>query len=377
MILIGADFIPTKSNIELFEKGDTGALFGRELEEILSEADFRIFNLESPLCDILNPIRKNGKNFSAPSKVINLYKKAKTDLFTLSNNHILDQDEQGLFSTVDLLQKNGIAYVGAGNDPGEAAKPFYFSHNGKKIGVYACCENEFSIVSETNAGANPFDPLETPDHIVRLKKQCDYVIVLYHGGKEYYRYPTPLLQKNCRKLIEKGADLVVCQHSHCIGCEEKYLSGTIVYGQGNFLFDNSDKEVWQTGILIKIDDDGAVGYIPLAKSGNSVRLAEGEKAEEILNNFKNRSEEIKADNFVKNNYRAFAKKKINDYLYMINGRHSFAFRAVDKLSGHRLSRIKLRRAYGENEKLILKNYLECESLKEIISEGISDDNKAR
>ena len=44
---------------------------------------------------------------------------------------------------------------------------------------------------------------------MELKKQCDYVIVLYHGGKEHYRYPSPYLQKVCRKIVDKGADIVV------------------------------------------------------------------------------------------------------------------------------------------------------------------------
>ena len=79
------------------------------------------------------------------------------------------------------------------------------------------------------------DPAEQKDN------KCDYTIVLYHGGKEYYRYPSPNLQRVCRYMIEKGTDLVICQHSHCIGCEENYLSGKIVYGQGNFIFDCDDR----------------------------------------------------------------------------------------------------------------------------------------
>ena len=147
------------------------------------------------------------------------------DLLTLANNHILDQDQQGLVSTCSVLDAAGIAYTGVGQTPEEAAKPYIFECDGKRIGVYACAEHEFSIVTEHSAGANPIDLLETPDHVAALKEQCDYVIVLYHGGKEHYRYPSPNLQKVCRKLVEKGADLVVCQHSHCIGCEEKIPGG--------------------------------------------------------------------------------------------------------------------------------------------------------
>ena len=37
-------------------------------------------------------------------------------------------------------------------------------------------------------------------------------------------------------MAENGADVVICQHSHCIGCYEEYQGCYILYGQGNFHF---------------------------------------------------------------------------------------------------------------------------------------------
>ena len=79
------------------------------------------------------------------------------------------------------------------------------------------------------------------------------VIVLYHGGLEKYRYPSPQLRRVCRKFVEKGADLVVCQHSHSVGCMEAFGGGNIVYGQGNLLFARYGGEHWNTGLLIGLD----------------------------------------------------------------------------------------------------------------------------
>lgn len=228
-ILIGADCVPTKSNKEFFESGDAKTLLGEELNSILQNADYRIFNLEIPLTDREYPIPKCGPNLIAPTKCVAGYKAMNVDLMTLANNHILDQDQKGLESTCKTLDAVGIAYTGVEQTPEEATEPYIFECDGKRIGVYACAEHEFSIVTEYSAGANPVDLQETPDHIVALKAECDYVIVLYHGGKEQYRYPSPNLQKVCRKLVEKGADLVVCQHSHCIGCEEKIPEGVRLF----------------------------------------------------------------------------------------------------------------------------------------------------
>ena len=369
MILIGADFVPTSSNKDLFIKGDLDRLFGDELLLLMKKADYRIFNLETPLCDSVHPIKKNGANFSAPCACVKTYCAVHADLLTLANNHILDQGVHGLESTWSVLRDNGIDTVGTGADLSSASEPFLFSCFGRKIGVYACAEHEFSITEEGRAGANPYDPLETPDHVAELKAQCDYVIVLYHGGREYYRYPSPNLQKTCRKLVEKGADLVICQHSHCIGCEEKYRNGAIVYGQGNFLFDNSNREEWQTSLLIGIDENFHVGYYPLIKQNNGVRLAPENKAKEILDAFYQRSREITEEGFIKKQYAEFSLKMIDSYLMAVSGKHSLLFRILNKLSGYRLKRLILKR-YTAEECICLQNYLECESIRELLAQGL-------
>lgn len=369
-ILIGADLVPTDSNIELFASGDTKALLGEELNNILQKADYRIFNLEVPLTDREQPIPKCGPNLIAPTKCVAGYKAMHVDLLTLANNHILDQDQQGLTSTCSVLDAAGIAYTGVGQTPEEAAKPYIFECDGKKIGVYACAEHEFSIVTEHSAGANPIDLLETPDHIAALKAECDYVIVLYHGGKEHYRYPSPNLQKVCRKLVEKGADLVVCQHSHCIGCEEKYLHGTIVYGQGNFLFDMSEMNEWQTSLLIEFND-GIISYTPLKKHKDKVRMANSVESKEILTEFRKRSDAIKDSQFIENKYKEFATDKIYEYLLVLSGSsNSKILRLINKIFRHKYFKYHLSRKYAASAIISILNYLECEAHSEVIIEGL-------
>ena len=140
-ILIGADIVPTKSNIEQFNKGEAAFLVGSEILKILNDADYRIFNLEVPLTDVCSPIDKCGPNLIAPTSTINGYKSIGVDFVTLANNHIMDQGEQGLLSTCDLLRKNNIAYCGVGDNLNLAKVPYVFEISGKKIGIYACAEH--------------------------------------------------------------------------------------------------------------------------------------------------------------------------------------------------------------------------------------------
>lgn len=367
-IIIGADLVPTESNIEFFKSGDVKTLIGEELLEQLNNADYTIFNLEVPLTDEKHPIVKCGPNLIAPTAAIVGLKAINSHFFGLANNHILDQGVEGLESTVKVLNEAEIDYSGVGKNFDEASKPFIKEIGGKKIGIYCCAEHEYSIVTDSKAGANPFDALESLDHIVELKKNVDYVIVLYHGGKEHYRYPSPYLQKVCRKLVDKGADLVVCQHSHCIGCEEKYNAGTIVYGQGNFLFDDSDDEFWQTGLLVELDEKFKVSYIPIVKDGNKVRFASERKQQEILNGFYKRSKEIKQPEFINKKYGAFAEQMEREYLLRFSGafgRNIFV-KVLNKLTSYRF----MRKFYSVDSQLAIENAIDCEAHRELAIEAM-------
>ena len=376
-IIIGGDLVPTKSNYSLFEEANVDSLVGEEILNILKKSDFSIFNLEVPLTDALNPIEKCGPNLAAPTSTLAGINKLNPRFFTLANNHILDQGNYGLFSTIKLLDKYDIAYAGAGKNIKEASKPYIYESQGCKVGIYCCAEHEFSIATNNEPGANPFDPFESLDEISSLKHECDYVIVLYHGGKEHYRYPSPYLQKVCRKIIEKGADIVVCQHSHCIGCKEEWKNGTIIYGQGNFLFDNSENEFWQTSLLIELSfsqnkSKPTIDFHPLKKDGNKVRLAVGFEKEDILNNFYNRSEDIKLNGFIEKQYMLFAEKMRISYLRTFTGciSSNFIFRVINKLSCGSFQKLFIKTIYKNKNFLALQNYIECEAHRELLVRGL-------
>jgi len=145
-IVIGADIVPTKSNAELFSAGDVKTLFGGAILDYLGSADFRIFNLEVPLCEGKGrkPIPKTGPSLIASPDSTVAMKKIGIDLLTLANNHIKDYGFDGVLDTVKALKKCGLSHVGVGSNVKEAALPYIIKNNGETIGVYACAENEFT-----------------------------------------------------------------------------------------------------------------------------------------------------------------------------------------------------------------------------------------
>ncbi len=376
-ILIGADLVPTRPNWGAFAEADTHSILGQELCDLMEKADFRVFNLEAPLTDEETPIAKCGPSLRIPTRTAPGLRAMGVDLVTIANNHILDQGEAGLRSTISTLERFGISWIGAGMTPREAAKPYILEREGIKVGFYPCAEHEFSIVTENSAGANPFDPLWSLDHIRELKQQCDYVAVLYHGGREKYRYPSPELRKVCRRIADKGADLVLCQHSHCVGCQEEWNGSTIVYGQGNFLLGRSNVEEYQTGMLVKwilSSRERRVEYIPVEKSGAFVRLAGGEKAAEILGGFQDRSEKIRTPGFVEEAYARHARESVLEYYGRSLGRRRYCiFRALNLLCGGHLRE----RCYSSADALALINTLTCEPHRELYASALRSQVQSR
>ena len=370
-IIIGSDLVPTISNENLFIESKVNELLGDELEQVLKESDIRIFNLEAPITLKKRPLDKCGPNLKINPKAISGIKKLNPCLLTLANNHIMDFQVEGLEDTIDILKNNKIDFVGVGKNLFNLKNTHIFNIKNKKIGIYVCAEHEFSIATKEKAGVVPFNLLEAVEKIIELKRECDYIIVLYHGGKEHYRYPSPNLKYNCNKMIDYGADLIICQHSHCIGCMENYKSGTIIYGQGNFIFDADESEFWQTSLLVEVILDqvkAKIEYIPIVKKKNVIRMADQNKSQEILNGFYERSEDILQENFIVEQYKIFAKTVIYNYLYGISGLSKIFIRMDQCLFNSFFVKI----LYRKRKLLTILNYIECEAHRELFLEGIKE-----
>ena len=302
--------------------------------------------------------KNNQFLFSAPPEYVTMLSENGVEAVALDNNHTMDQGAQGFISTMNVLKEAGIDIVGGGMNQEEAAKPYIFEVDGKKIGVYACAEHEYGWARDYGLGGNGFEPLDSLDEIADLKAKVDYCIVLYHGGREHHRYPTPRLQKVCRKIVEKGADLVMCQHTHCVGAGEEYKGGTIVYGMGNFLFDYVRCEWWETSILVSVDvaNNFKVEYIPIEQVDNSyIRVS---KNKEILDGYYRRSEEIKDPAFVQEEFHKLAMDMQKYYYYGNIFKHFMSISAVS----------------GPYRKAI-ENCIRCEVHREMVLESLREDTQ--
>ena len=293
--LFFGDLSPTVITEPYFEKGDMDALF-KDTLSLFEGNDINFVNVECAITDAEASIEKFGPALKTGRNTASCLKKLGVNVAGLSNNHIFDFGKAGALDTIKALGEEGIPYTGFGNDYEDSRRNYIFEKDGEKIAIVAVCEHEYSYAIDDRMGARPFDEFDTIIDIRRAKATADRVIVVYHGGKEHCRYPSPRLRRACRAMVEAGADVVLCQHSHCIGCYEEFNGAHILYGQGNFHFVvPADKcpETWNGSLAVHYDTkSNEIAFTPILNTDTGIRLALGSEYDDMTSAFKARSLEL-------------------------------------------------------------------------------------
>lgn len=321
-LVICGDMSITDGSYKSFNEIDAKTAFNDVLD-VFATGDRVIVNLECALTESENKIKKYGPNLKGPKNSADTLKAAGVTDCMLSNNHIYDYGREGLKDTIEQLDRVGLKYTGIGKNYEDSRKNHTIVIDGITVTIVNVCEHEYTYATDIREGARPFDEFETMDDIRCAKANADYVIVIYHGGKEYCRYPSPRLYKACHEMVKCGADVVLCQHSHIIGVYEKFEGAHIVYGQGNFHFVKyMDKDFWKEGLIATLDVTKAgidIEFTPVKAMDDGIRLADDEEKTQIMNDFWERSESLRDGTWL-NGWREYVatvekqyKKKISGY----------------------------------------------------------------
>lgn len=375
-IVIGGDTCPTRRDFNYFIEGNVNVLFN-DLIEIFEASDLSILNLECPLIQKRSPISKSGRVLGAPVACINAIKNLNISLVNLGNNHILDHGQSGLSSTINVCEKNRIDHIGAGLHYDHANKEKMYVINGVRFAILSYAENEFSTAKETQGGANPLGIISFVRKLREIRDRFDHLLVILHAGREHYGFPSPNLQDTCRFMIEEGASVVICQHSHIPVPFEKYKEGYIFYGQGNFLFDPyPDKRNWlYIGFLIFLTFSKrgilSVNIIPHVQSDQKHGLKIGVKSQNenssnifIQNLIKNNSL-LESSNFIQSSWNEHCIEFSPLYFSMLRGHNKILRKLNQYLKFTNIF-------YRKSSLLKLQNIIRCETHHEILKTILSD-----
>lgn len=245
----------------------------RYIKPYLEDADLTLGNLETV-------IGRKGSTYSgyprfkSPQEYISALAQNGFDFLCFANNHTLDQGERGVLTTIESLKQNNLGYTGAFTSDDDRDSVRIFNINGIKIALlaYSYGTNGSLIPKGKNYLINLIDyDLIQKDILKAREKNAEIVLVNFHFGNEYQRFPSDYQKEVVKRTIELGADLITASHPHVIQPVEFFKTenatldtGVIAYSLGNF-FSNQRKRYTDAGVII---------YLNLEKNitNNQIRL---------------------------------------------------------------------------------------------------------
>jgi poly-gamma-glutamate capsule biosynthesis protein CapA/YwtB (metallophosphatase superfamily) len=248
------DFCPVGRLEKQFQLGQWKHTFD-EVRPFFWENDLNIFDLECPLTQSTQTIKKTGPHIKANSDTAEILSYLNCKLVVTANNHFKDYEWKGMQDTYSALQNQGIAWCGSGANITQASQTKIIQINEMFFAIINMAENEWTTTHDEQAGCNPIDYPRALQRIQEAKdKNIDYIIVILHGGHENYPLPSPRMKAQFRFMVDAGADAVVGHHTHIISGYEIYNDKPIFYSLGNFCFDwpGQREGTWNKGMLLRL-----------------------------------------------------------------------------------------------------------------------------
>ena len=255
------------------------------VKPILDQGDLVIGNMESMIAKSFIYSDKasfidDRVHLNAPDYFAASIKNAGFDLVVNAQNHAYDTGTQGVFETLDVLNRAQLMHTGIFAGQNEKR---YISLvvNGFHIAVLAYFDQArqpMKRVNFTKEGLkclfNTFDQEQIEADVKAAKAEgAEYIIAYSHCGREYTDQISDRQEEFAKMLADAGVDYIFGCHSHCIQpyAEITAEDGRVVpvlYSGGNFYSDMSIKMPYVRDTL--------VGELVLSRDANGAVKLESE-----------------------------------------------------------------------------------------------------
>lgn len=220
--------------------GDANCLFSPSVDSVFARSQLVVANLECPVTEIKSPALKNFVFRGEPEWLQVLREHGITHL-NLANNHSIDQGRKGLLDTRDNIIKAGMVPIGAGRNMDEAVEPVLIATNPRNVYVVAslrlALENFAYLPDQPCVSQESFEQMEQRVRQLREQDPECCIVVCLHWGAEHVLRPAIQQMSQAHRLIDAGADCLICHHTHTMQSVEHYKGAPIYYSIGNFIFD--------------------------------------------------------------------------------------------------------------------------------------------
>ena len=219
------------------------------ISSLVRGACFAAANLECTISNLGESTKRYA--FRAPTQSAQLLRRTGFDAMSLANNHALDFGPVALHDSVAHLLRQEIQPAGVETPTREACDPSYYTlPDGNKIALLAI----------NDVGSKPGNKIATTSvrakleaGIIQARLKANLVVCLVHWGIENSEKITGEQRELARWLIDRGVDLVVGSHPHCVQAVDFYHGCPIAYSLGNLVFDGAPTIAsWNRGALLEV-----------------------------------------------------------------------------------------------------------------------------
>ena len=212
------------------------------VKKYIEEADIALANFETVTAG-----NKRGfsgfPRFNSPTETVYALKETGFDILSTANNHCLDGGKNGIISTIENIEDNGLKNIGTYKD------------DNKVLLIEEVGEIKIGFLSYT-LGTNGLDSLLTSDELEymvdrvddekKIKKdidtlkdaQVDLILAYIHWGTEYQNQSNSYQEKLGKKMVEWGVNIILGSHPHVVQRSEIIQhdgkDNYIIYSMGNF-----------------------------------------------------------------------------------------------------------------------------------------------
>jgi len=234
-----------------------------KIASLLQNADITHISNEVSFVEGGNAGKTHTMVFCSRPEYIDLLKFVSADVIEITGNHLNDYGSKWLSYTLDIYDKEGMAYFGGGRNLEDSYNPATFEINGCKIAFVGA--NSFGPASdwagEDSPGSTPINmwdetqketDMKKMEDIVRDLKNKGFIVIFTFQYMEIYNYyPTSEQVKDFRAMIDAGADIVSGSQAHQPMGIDFWGKGFINYGLGNLFFDQMQNLGVRQGIIAR------------------------------------------------------------------------------------------------------------------------------
>lgn len=267
---------------------DYNSIF-KYVKEDFEAADFVTTTIEGSLVD---SDYYGYPTFRTPAELAGALKNNSVDMALLANNHIYDNGDSGLQTTISHIEENGLLYTGIRKNTDE--KPYTIQDiNGIKIGMinyvyeterngYAKSINGIGVSDEAAPLINSFNSgdldafyTEIDGYLKEMREAgAEFTIAYMHWGVEYDTEGTSEQREMAQKLCDMGLDALIGSHPHVIQpvdlltSEDGSNEMVVAYAIGNQV--SNQRTEYMEGLTYGHSEDGYMVSLTIKRNTDGV-----------------------------------------------------------------------------------------------------------